>query len=379
MPNYCKYYKKKKQYSTDSGTTWVDVVPYEYEKGDLYESYSQDCGVITQYRWVVMSGASDYICSGTTKYKEEKQQVSYDNGQTWADTSPLVTRTGQVMEYLSEDCGYVPSPYSQQYLTFEALDDNTRISFYSEVQNDKYILTISASTNGGQTWRTYQSFQGVSGYTIATLNAGQKVLIKGENPRYSFYLYGGWKSHCSFLSTGRFIAYGNIMSLCYGDLFYGKDIPNARGTFKRLFANSQHLVSAENLVLPQTVVWDCYNTMFSGCTSLEVAPELPAMTLAEGCYSSMFNGCTSLTVAPVLSATSATTNCYYQMFRDCSSLNYIKCLCENPATNPPDPLFSNFQNWVKNVASSGTFVKDANTTWITGDSGIPANWTITDA
>lgn len=32
--------------------------------------------------------------------------------------------------------------------------------------------------------------------------------------------------------------------------------------------------------------------MFSGCTGLQTAPDLPATTLARGCYYSMFNGCT---------------------------------------------------------------------------------------
>jgi hypothetical protein len=43
--------------------------------------------------------------------------------------------------------------------------------------------------------------------------------------------------------------------------------------------------------------------MFSGCTSLKEAPELPATTLTVGCYEGMFNGCTSLIKAPELPAT----------------------------------------------------------------------------
>ena len=34
--------------------------------------------------------------------------------------------------------------------------------------------------------------------------------------------------------------------------------------------------------------------MFAGCTSLTIAPELPAMILAEKCYQSMFEGCSKL-------------------------------------------------------------------------------------
>jgi hypothetical protein len=34
--------------------------------------------------------------------------------------------------------------------------------------------------------------------------------------------------------------------------------------------------------------------MFAGCTSLKVAPELPAIKLVDDCYESMFNGCNKL-------------------------------------------------------------------------------------
>ena len=38
----------------------------------------------------------------------------------------------------------------------------------------------------------------------------------------------------------------------------------------------------------------CYRSMFSSCTALTKAPELPATTLAPYCYRDMFSGCTSL-------------------------------------------------------------------------------------
>lgn len=42
--NRCKYYKQKKQVSYDNGVTWQDVIPYQYQKGELYEQESTDCG-----------------------------------------------------------------------------------------------------------------------------------------------------------------------------------------------------------------------------------------------------------------------------------------------------------------------------------------------
>jgi hypothetical protein len=63
--------------------------------------------------------------------------------------------------------------------------------------------------------------------------------------------------------------------------------------------------------------------MFSGCTSLTTAPELPATTLANRCYYSMFDNCTSLTTAPELPATELAYNCYSYMFNGCSKLQVL--------------------------------------------------------
>ena len=40
----------------------------------------------------------------------------------------------------------------------------------------------------------------------------------------------------------------------------------------------------------------CFMQLFSNCTSLTKAPELPATTLANGCYRSMFYNCSSLDI-----------------------------------------------------------------------------------
>ena len=105
-----------------------------------------------------------------------------------------------------------------------------------------------------------------------------------------------------------------------------------------------------------------------------LAYPLFAFCLAEGCYYEMFAGCTSLTTAPELPATTLVGGCYSEMFYGCTSLNYIKCLATDIPSNDCT------SNWLKNVASTGTFVKNANmTSWTTGDNGIPANWTVQDA
>lgn len=59
----------------------------------------------TLYRWVTMTGASDYVCSGTTKMSKEAEEQSADGGVTWTRTGNY--RTGStVLEIHSSDCGY---------------------------------------------------------------------------------------------------------------------------------------------------------------------------------------------------------------------------------------------------------------------------------
>ena len=112
--------------------------------------------------------------------------------------------------------------------------------------------------------------------------------------------------------------------------------------------------------------------MFYNCRSLITAPELPATTLTNYCYDSMFYGCTSLVTAPTLPATTLAGYCYQNMFDGCSSLKHIKCLAT-------DISASSLSNWVRGVASTGTFVKAANmTSWTTGTNGIPSGWTVQD-
>ena len=105
-----KYYKLYYQVSNDGGQTWENVSPEQTKIGDLIESNSSDCGYITpQYRW--HTSQDEYMCNGTTKYEKQYYQVSNDGGETWSNVSPEQTRYGSVIEYNSTDCGYIGPMY----------------------------------------------------------------------------------------------------------------------------------------------------------------------------------------------------------------------------------------------------------------------------
>ncbi|WP_406535491.1 leucine-rich repeat protein [Methanobrevibacter sp.] len=279
------------------------------------------------------------------KYYLQKKQVSYDNGLTWEDVTPTETRQGTYIDTYQTLAECEAIDYSTQYLTFESLEDDNQI-FFKLGQNNT-AKTISASTDNGVTWTEYTSTSGNSGTTIATLNTGDKVLVKGTNAAYGNGNYGSTNYYNRFLGSKRFNAYGNATSLIYGDDFETSGDTIGDYAFQGIFYDSDNLISAKNLVLPSTTcgqesyanmfqhsnslveapsainaangVSTC-SEMFRGCNNLTSPPALPATTLGNGCYFYMFAGCTSLTTAPDLPATTLASNCYQHMFRGCSNL-----------------------------------------------------------
>ena len=449
MSQYDLFKLYKLQRRPTSGGTWEDVVPtaYSYD-GDgtmtpvLVEENSTQCGYVPpinpEYRWVNMDSATQYYCSGTTKYYKQKKQISVDSGVTWNDMSPMEYRMGSSAEtnsvdcgggfepqykwvnitpvsgdastYWCDDCPTPPSPtpsYSGQYLTFVATEGG-KFKFSGN--------SIDYSLDSGITWTSLAS----NTYT-PTVSAGQKIMWKGELNHSRYYGIG------KFSSTNNFTVEGNVMSLLFGDNFANQTSLSGKDyVFYALFAACTNLTSAENLILPATTLDDfCYYSMFQRCTNLTTAPSLPATTLATDCYFEMFRSCTSLTTAPQLPATTLADNCYSYMFDSCSGLTTAPSVlpattlasycyqamfrgCTSLTTAPSLPattlvdgcyyiMFDGCRNlnsvtclatsgvnqgdstssWLYNVSSTGTFTKAANmSNWPSGDSGIPNGWTV---
>lgn len=197
---------------------------------------------------------------------------------------------------------------------------------------------LSYSTDMGQTW------------TALAANTATPSIAANS------YIF--WKSNTAmtptesegigtFSATGAFDAYGNIMSLLYGDNGDEQTSLSAYSyAFTNLFKDNTYLRKGRYMSMPATTLSEkCYNGMFKGCTNMTNAPELPATTLATGCYNEIFKGC--------------------------SSLKYIKALF---LTTPSDTYTA---DWVNGVASDGTFVKNSSASWnVTGNNGIPSSWTV---
>ena len=197
------------------------------------------------------------------------------------------------------------------------------------------------------------------------------------------YCYGYMFQGCTSLTRAPELPAETLAIRCYYNMFDGctnltsaPELPAmtlAGSCYSGMFFGCTGLTTAPEL--PATALTNyCYQGMFRGCTSLVQAPSLPAETLTESCYNSMFYGCTNLTSAPELPATALASTCYNSMFQGCTGLNYIKCLATNISA------FNSLYNWVSGVAASGTFVKASSmSSWPSGSSGIPINWTVQNA
>ena len=197
----------------------------------------------------------------------------------------------------------------------------------------------------------------------------------------TYRCYSNMFQGCTSLTTAPELPATTLANDCYYSMFEGctslTTAPELPATtlsyecYRNMFSGCTSLTRAPELPAT-TLASSCYSYMFYGCTSLTTAPELPATTLTDYCYREMFRGCTSLASAPELPATTLVSYCYAYMFYDCTKLNYIKCL----ATGISAKRCTYY--WVSGVSSTGTFIEKPNTTWETGNSGIPTGWTVLD-
>ena len=202
----------------------------------------------------------------------------------------------------------------KHYLTFES-EDSSEFALYTGGKH--WDGTLYYSTDA-KTWTAWDG----AGY----LNSGGGVL----------YLRGSGNTVIAGYSAAQWQLYYNNVR-CIGNIEYlldwetveaGQHPQMAPSCYSNMFSDCTKLTSAPELPAT-TLANECYYRMFAGCTKLTSAPELPATTLANECYGEMFSDCTKLTSAPELPATTLASLCYNRMFYNCASLTSAP---ELPAT-----------------------------------------------
>ena len=233
----------------------------------------------------------------------------------------------------------VPFNYRTIHLTFEILEDgNIYFNFNNKVTVD-LLPSVSYSMDDGETWTEIVN----SGTTVIVpipVQTGDIVKWKGNVKSFGV-MNGTSPAFSYFTSDCRFNAYGNLMSLCYGDNFLSKKTLTYDCQFAGLFYGATNyggcgckLVDASNLILQATkLTFSCYRNMFRNNNKLIAAPQLPATELGKNCYHSMFYECASLTTPPKLPAKTLNDYCYFYLFGKCTSLTTAP---ELPATTLAD-------------------------------------------
>ena len=260
-------------------------------------------------------------------------------------------------QYEEED----PAP--GKWLCFTAEMDSSVVWFV----NTNNQPDIQYSLDNGETWETWADQQ-----HLVLKKTGDKVYVKGVNPDGFSHTIGytilasqnpeiAANTHnTTFYMTGRIAASGSVMSLidgvgeadtipceyCFSYLFSSctaltkaPQLPATKLTnrcYFRMFGECPNLTTMPELPATELDVY-CYSAMFINCTSLEKTTELPATKLAQSCYNCMFANCTSLTDAPELPATQLEETCYKSMFSNCTKLEKAP---ELPATELANACYS---------------------------------------
>ena len=213
-------------------------------------------------------------------------------------------------------------------LTFTAEEVNSTLKI--QQNNSAPTLNLEYKLNNSG-WTPYTQEN-----TITLANVGDKVQMRATEAGNSTFS-SNTSNYNRFIMTGKIAASGNIQSLL-DQTMTRMDVPAY--CYYYMFSDCTSLTQAPELPAT-TLANSCYQSMFSSCTSLVQAPELPATTLADSCYYRMFGGCSSLTQALELPATTLDNCCYYLMFFSCSSLTQAP---ELPATTLANSCYSGMFN-----------------------------------
>ena len=213
------------------------------------------------------------------------------------------------------------------------------------------VNNAKLSTNGTNNTFTFgtDSYVYVSGIAEALLNGESEVLSYSNQ----------------FIFKNLF---KNQTALREADRLRFEAMSNSEACYQSMFSGCSNLLSAPEL--PATKLgYSPYRSMFSGCTSLVKAPSiLPATTVSSWVYAYMFKNCKSLVNAPELPITTLTPNCYYNMFYGCTSLKTIRCRAKVTADG------ATYQ-WLYGVKTAGTLYGHSEYGWSSDTSGIPTTWT----
>ena len=378
--NTCKYYKLVKQVSYNSGQTWSNVDPPQYQQGDLYESGSTDCpsgdtgstACTTTYRWIVIN-ENESMCENGIAHQVEHRQVSVDCGP-WVNVEPEETRLGEArtieesmdcFKYYCNNGNDLPQKWAEcddyNTLTNQSWDAYYEgyISFlpdYRVGQYDVYVgncVEILANRHSGTFYRAYNmarcilpsNLQRIDAETFFQCNSLKTIEIPDSvwsigNSVFrccpsleSVKLPSGLTSISDYAFAGRYtdgtsyseiIGVNQIESIGISNSGADLELPNyieyiGEGAF-------YYSLNLKSVVLPNSVTkigTEAFDVTSIAVGTFEACSSLTSVTIPNTVTSigkRDFRGCTSLTS---INLPNSITNIRQDTFRGCSSLTNI--------------------------------------------------------
>ena len=404
-------YTYKIDYSRDSGSTWTTL--------ELPTGTTKSINAYTGQKilWKGYGNGQNYLgylrFNSTCRYNIEGNAMSLDYGNNFTgQTVPESTKAAcKMSNFFSNNTKLISA--ERLLLPEKQWGDNytgdSNDFLYNNMFDGCTSLTtapsvLPATTLGRSCY--YRMF-----YNCSSLTGVSENMLPSINLAHQCY-YGMFYG-CTSLRTAPRLPAADLPANAYTEMFENctslTTVPELSfitvgvNPCWGMFEGCTSLTNVPSVLMPTTLSYACYLNMFKGCTSLRTAPAICATTTSEGScwgmfagctslttapsvllpatvgkdtYLGMFDGCTSLRTAPVICATTFDEGACTYMFRGCTNLNYVKCLATNPSNTYKH---ENIYMWLDGVSSSGTFVKNASTTWPTGKSGIPNNWSIQNA
>lgn len=339
-----KYRKEKEQISNDDGETWTDTG--RTRRGTLIEADCVDCS-----KWVIVPDVP-YVSALGFVFRKMKEQLTYDNGETWEDT-------GNTRYMMDKNTPVLYNNFKNQYLTVEVNDHMTELMFRrgtstTDGQYD-FINLMSRGVNIGENGAIYSDWE--SGMPV--LEDYQFVQFKAEG-------YSSSIQRPNLQSDVPFMAFGNVHSLFAGDNF-ASDTTTTSVT--RLFYQS----NIEDAKYIYTENSSSCEEWFYYCENLVYAPQY---IYNASYFKSMFQHCSNLRFGPVFDIEEVGYKGFVATFYDCVSLMQlsINAIYGNY-------LYSNqdVENMFGNVNTRGVIIVPSNSIFVTNTyyaSAIPSTWTV---
>lgn len=335
------------------------------------------------FRWVDMDIATDWICEGLSKYFKQKEQVTYDSGVTWVDVMPPQYRKGDLYEAVSDSCGTMENEYLTIHVAEASPGKVNLVECYrlNSSQSSLYVsidggewerVSVSCYVRAGQTARfkslgAHIQFRNVEGtaYTsvfetygnVMSLYYDDDFIGKTTIPtELSGVTQSGMYRDCTGLTNAEYLALPatTVYPMQYMSMFDGctsmvkgpNKLPattivpydyepgtiNFKGSYEEMFQGCASLTNAPIISASTFSYYTCMN-MFEGCSSLTTVPTnmLPASVngVLDGCFHAMFKNCSNLLNAPNIKIDSVGKSGCYEMFMNCTSLSSASFTIEN--------------------------------------------------